>query len=150
MGPQSVEKLIRPLLERGCEPLDRNSEFDIMRMFYVALSRAKNLLIVGNPIGPGVSIHPHMQGVIGTHCSDHSEFDVSELPRPNASEDELPRAYSYTGDYLLYQKCARQYMIFRKYGFVASRSQTQLFGTLVHKTIEDLHHMLIARREGRN
>ncbi len=73
-----------------------------------------------------------MQGIIGTHCADHSEFDVSKLPPPNISEDELSRAYSYTGDYLLYQKCARQYMIFREYGFIASRLQTQLFGTLVH------------------
>jgi DNA helicase-2/ATP-dependent DNA helicase PcrA len=38
-------------------------------------------------------------------------------------------------------------MIFRKYGFVASRSQVQFFGSLVHQTIEDLHHLFIAQRE---
>ena len=38
-------------------------------------------------------------------------------------------------------------MIMRKYGFVASRSQTMLFGSLVHQTIEDLHHLLINERK---
>jgi DNA helicase-2/ATP-dependent DNA helicase PcrA len=38
-------------------------------------------------------------------------------------------------------------MIFRKYGFVASRSQTMFFGSVVHKTIEDLHYLLKAKKE---
>jgi DNA helicase-2/ATP-dependent DNA helicase PcrA len=38
-------------------------------------------------------------------------------------------------------------MIFRKYGFVPSRSQTMFFGSLVHQTIEDLHHLLLNERK---
>jgi DNA helicase-2/ATP-dependent DNA helicase PcrA len=38
-------------------------------------------------------------------------------------------------------------MIFTKYGFVPSRSQTMFFGSLVHQTIEDLHHLLITERK---
>lgn len=38
-------------------------------------------------------------------------------------------------------------MIFRKYGFVPSRSQTMFFGSLVHQTLDDLHQFLIARRK---
>ncbi|HQI50213.1 MAG TPA: PD-(D/E)XK nuclease family protein, partial [bacterium] len=52
-------------------------------------------------------------------------------------------------DYLMYQRCPRQYMIFRKYGFAPARSETMFFGSLVHSTLEDLHHELIRRREGR-
>jgi DNA helicase-2/ATP-dependent DNA helicase PcrA len=37
-------------------------------------------------------------------------------------------------------------MIFRRYGFVPARSQTQVFGSLVHHTLEDLHQLLISRR----
>jgi DNA helicase-2/ATP-dependent DNA helicase PcrA len=37
-------------------------------------------------------------------------------------------------------------MIFKKYGFVPSRSQTMLFGNLVHQTLEDLHQRLISGR----
>jgi DNA helicase-2/ATP-dependent DNA helicase PcrA len=38
-------------------------------------------------------------------------------------------------------------MVFRKYGFVPSRAQTMFFGSLVHRTLEDLHLELIHRRE---
>jgi DNA helicase-2/ATP-dependent DNA helicase PcrA len=38
-------------------------------------------------------------------------------------------------------------MIFGKYGFVPSRSQTMFFGSLVHQTLEDLHQFLIAQRK---
>lgn len=71
---------------------------------------------------------------------------MTRLPVARAQVNETPHTYSYTGDFLFYQRCPRQYMIFRKYGFVPSRSQTMMFGSLVHKTLEDLHQLLIARR----
>ncbi len=43
---QPMEKIVQPLLDRDGEPLDRMAKFDFMRLFYVALSRAKNLLII--------------------------------------------------------------------------------------------------------
>jgi len=69
------------------------------------------------------------------------------LPSAAFEKEDLGKSYSYTADYLNYVKCPRQYMIMRKYGFVASRSQTMLFGSLVHQTIEDLHHLLINERK---
>jgi len=48
---------------------------------------------------------------------------------------------------LAYEKCPRQYMIYRKYRFVPSRSQTMFFGSLVHLTIEDLHQQLISKKQ---
>ncbi len=146
-GPQAVEMMVHPLLARSGEPLDRMAQFDIMRMFYVALSRAKNLLVVAHFQSRGNFINSELRDVLDEHCERIPEFDVSTVPAATVEDDELPRSYSYTGDYLLYQKCPRQYMIFKKYGFVPSRSQTMLFGTLVHRTLEDLHHYLIAGRE---
>ena len=78
---------------------------------------------------------------------DIQEFSWKDLPAATIDHEDLGKAYSYTGDYLNYQKCPRQYMVFRKYGFVPSRSQTMFFGSLVHKTIEDLHHLLINERK---
>ena len=75
------------------------------------------------------------------------DFDMKTIPEARLEKGDLPKNYSFTSDYLLYQKCPRQYMIFRKYGFVPSRSQTMFFGNLVHRTLEDLHQFLIARRE---
>jgi DNA helicase II / ATP-dependent DNA helicase PcrA len=148
-GPQFVEEIIRPLLEREGEPLDRISEFDIMRMFYVALSRAKNLLVIANPRGQGISTYRHFSSILDEKFPRIPQFDLDSVPEAKPDDEETSRNYSYTSDYLLFQKCPRQYLIYRKFDFVPSRAQTQFFGSLVHKTIEDLHHLLIAQREKR-
>jgi len=146
-GPQRVEELVRPFLDRDQgEPLERMNEFDIMRMFYVALSRAKNLLVIAHLKGQGQWINQPFKDMLDDDFPRTADLDVSALPAIGGKEDKLPKAYSYTADFLNYKKCPRQYMIFRKYGFVPSRSQTMFFGSLVHQTLEDLHNRLIARR----
>lgn len=146
-GPQTVEQLVNPLLGPSREPLDRVAEFDMMRMFYVALSRAKNLLILAHHKGRGQYVTEPFKSMLNRSFPRIPDFDLSTLPAADGEDDSLPRNYSFTADYLLYRKCPRQYMIFRKYGFVPSRSQTMFFGSLVHRTLEDLHQMLIGRRE---
>lgn len=145
-GPQKVETLVQPLIQREGEPLDRMVEFDTMRMFYVALSRAKNLVVLAHFKGPGNRINEPFRTMLDTKFPRLPDFDIATLPSTTADSEGLPRNYSYTSDYLLYQKCPRQYMIFRKYGFVPSRSQTMMFGNLVHRTMDDLHQYLIAQR----
>lgn len=152
------ELIIRELLNKDGEPLDKISKFDNMRMFYVALSRAKNLLVL-----PRISTTRSEKSVprpdqlyatdefkylltTGSYTSI-PDFDFTSLPDAAFEKEELGKSYSYTADYLFYQRCPRQYMIMRKYGFVESRSQTMMFGTLVHSTIEDLHHILINNRK---
>lgn len=146
-GPQFIEKVVKPLVDRPGEPLKRSSEFDIMRMFYVALSRAKNLLVLANPKGAGISTHKAFKPLLDRSITRISQFDVSSVPVATPDSEALAQTYSYTADYLVFQKCPRQYMIFRKYGFIPSRAQIQFFGSLVHQTIEDLHQMLIGHRE---
>jgi DNA helicase-2/ATP-dependent DNA helicase PcrA len=145
-GPQKVEELVRPMLSGDCEPLDRIAGFDIMRMFYVALSRAKNLLVIANPRGRGISTHGAIDALLDGNFPRIPRFDLSTLPASSEEKSEIAKSYSFTTDYLMFQKCPRQYMVFRKYGFVPSRSQIMFFGTLVHQTIEDLHNRIIALR----
>ena len=146
-GPNRAEILTRPLMEREPgEPLDRMSEFDIMRMFYVALSRAKNLLVLAHYKGSGQRINEPFSTLLDSSFPRIPAFELESIPTAELREESLPKAYSFTSDYLQYQKCPRQYMIFRKFGFVPSRSQTMFFGQLVHRTLEDLHHELIRRR----
>lgn len=145
-GPQAVERLVHPLLDRESEPLERMAEFDAMRLFYVALSRAKNLLIIAHPKGAGQQINAPFKALLDGAFPRIPQLDVARLPVARVQVHETPHTYSYTGDFLFYQRCPRQYMIFRKYGFVPSRSQTMMFGSLVHRTLEDLHQLLIARR----
>ena len=56
-GPPKIETLVQPLVLREGEPLERLTEFDTMRMFYVALSRAKNLLVLAHFKGSGIRIN---------------------------------------------------------------------------------------------
>ena len=142
-GPQRVELLVRPFLEREeGEPLDRLAEFDIMRMFYVALSRAKNLLVIARISG----MNRPFKEMLDNSFPRIADLDLDTIPTVSLKDDQLPKSYSFTADYLAYRKCPLQYMIFRKYGFVPSRSQVMFFGSLVHQTLEDLHNYLIARK----
>jgi DNA helicase-2/ATP-dependent DNA helicase PcrA len=145
-GPQKVEVLVNPLIDRESEPLDQMETFDTMRLFYVALSRAKNLLVIPHYKGQGNRINEPFKEMLTRSFPRIPDFDMSTLPAAKLETNDLPHVYSYTADYLLYKRCPRQYMIFRKYGFVPSRSQTMMFGNLVHRTLEDLHQHLIALR----
>lgn len=146
-GPSKIEEIVRTLLDKHGEPLERIEEFDIMRMFYVALSRPKNLLIIPHYKGQGQRISEPFKKILEeNHLTRIKDFDHSTLPVSTIEQEELGKNYSYTGDFLQYRKCPRQYMVFKKYGFVPSRSQTMFFGSLVHKTIEDLHYMLMGNR----
>jgi len=144
--PQRTEEIVRPFLKRKNEPLERMAEFDAMRMFYVALSRAKNLLVLAHYCGPGQFVNAPFKAMLDDGFPRISQFEVSSLPRAEIEESDLPKTYSYTGDFLSYKRCPRQYMAFRKYEFAPARSQTMFFGSLVHQTIEDLHQQLIALR----
>ena len=143
---QQVEEMVAPLLTRKGEPLDRMAKFDVMRMFYVALSRAKNLLVLAHYEGRGQRCFEAFDNLLNGNVPLISRLRISDIPAATLEEQNAPRSYSYTGDFLLYQKCPRQYMLFRKYGFVPSRTQTMFFGSLVHQTLEDLHQHLIAHR----
>lgn len=146
-GPSKIEELVRRLLNKQGEPLERIDKFDIMRMFYVALSRPRNLLVIPHYKGQGQKISEPFKTILEEErVTRINDFDLTALPVAKVDEEDLGKNYSYTGDYLQYKKCPRQYMIFKKYGFVPSRSQTMFFGSLVHKTIEDLHYMLMGNR----
>lgn len=150
-----TESIVRRLLVKGGEPLDRIGLFDNMRMFYVALSRAQNLLVLPR-ISTTRTKRPRLDQIdamnefktmlLQNKWPTIADFDIGTLPEVEFKEEELGKSYSYTGDYISYLQCPRQYMIFRKYGFVPSRSQTMMYGSLIHQTIEDLHQMLIDER----
>ncbi|MFA6455293.1 MAG: ATP-dependent helicase [Bacteroidota bacterium] len=148
-SPSKVEELIRDLVPNDeNEPLEKIGLFDNMRMFYVALSRPKNLLILPHFKAKGFQLSPVFKTMFEQEDFVRiKDFDINTVPAANETESDLGKNYSFTGDYLYYQKCPRQYMIFKKFGFVPSRSQTMFFGSLVHKTIEDLHYLFIEQRK---
>jgi len=156
-GADQKEKIIRELLpDKEGEPPDKISTFDMMRMFYVALSRAQNLLILPR-FGRGKQTPPTSYYETKEFTSFFEELNlptipiisknIDSIPSGKEKNDELAKSYSYTSDFIFYKRCPRQYMVMRKYGFVPSRSETMLFGSLIHETIEDLHNLLISERE---
>jgi DNA helicase-2/ATP-dependent DNA helicase PcrA len=143
-----AEVIIRDLLKKEGEPLDKISHFDKMRMFYVALSRAKQMTIL--PFLSGGQNNSSEEFVTLLESASIpllSSTNLNDLPESEVEVDDLGKNYSYTGDYLNYKQCPRKYMIFKKFGFIPSRSQTMFFGSLVHQTIEDLHHLLISEKK---
>ena len=140
-----IERTVRTLLGKGGEPIDRIDEFDTMRMFYVGLSRAKDLLVLPR-YTHGKAASPVFANILedGT-IPPLASLDMDKMPAPKSGADDLGKTYTYTGDYLPYLRCPRNYMAFGKYGFIPSRGQSMFFGRLVHETIEDLHHLVMAR-----
>ena len=130
-------------LPEMAEPLDKMDEYDTMRMFYVALSRAKNVLIMAQFKGQGQSTYHALEHLFNEkQFANCSQLHVNELPTSDDKSDRMAHVYTYTGDYLPYKNCPRNYMVFHKYEFVPSRSQTMFFGSLVHQSIEDLQNFI--------
>jgi DNA helicase-2/ATP-dependent DNA helicase PcrA len=148
VGP--IEKLIREEVRKDGEPLDRIIDFDTTRLFYVALSRAQNLLVLMRNKGTHVlSEFKELLEEEDIPEVTKIKWDKLAKARP-AGRDIVGKSYSYTSDYILYKRCPLQYMLFKKYGFVPARSQMMLFGSLVHNTIEDLHNYLLnSKKDGR-
>lgn len=144
----TTEMIIRDLLKKEGEPLHKMSHFDKMRVFYVGLSRAKLMTVL--PFferGRTNTSEEFLKILEKDQLPTLDQLDLSTMPVAEMEKEDLGKNYSYTSDYLHYLQCPRKYMIFSKYGFVPSRSQTMFFGSLVHQTIEDLHHLLITERK---
>jgi DNA helicase-2/ATP-dependent DNA helicase PcrA len=145
---RKIEEVMTHLKKKKGEPLELAPYFDIMRLYYVALSRAKNELIIANFRSRGNFINDEFKELVAeSMCAPLHSHLVSEMPFAEVEEATFTKTYSYTADYLFYDLCPRQYMIFRAYDFSPSRTQGMFFGNLVHQTIEDLHNYLIAQRE---
>ncbi len=141
-----IDKLITELGAKKSEPLELAPLFDMARMFYVGLSRAKQALILCPYRGRGQHYRGEFKPPIEDIASPLAALDPKTIVPATGSEDPTPRPYSFTGDYIQYTICPRRYMLTRRYNFAPSRSQTTIFGNLVHRTIEDLHQHLIHAR----
>jgi len=145
-----VEKLVRNLGANNNEPLNRITSFDHMRMFYVALSRAEQgILLMDFKKGSRdkIDINQAFFHLLNNNQYNQlSNLNIDNLPTVHYSKSILPKTYSYTSDFQFYTECPRRYMIFRKYDFIPSRTQTMVFGQLVHRTIEDLHNLILKTR----
>jgi DNA helicase-2/ATP-dependent DNA helicase PcrA len=129
---------------RHSEPWDSLSTFDHYREFYVAFSRAKDLLVLACDSVPHRNLQtafssapPLTPAVAEGLCKLH--FEEKEFLPPK-------REFSITGDIHSYDVCPRQYRNYGEFGFTSGRSAGQDFGSLVHLTIEDVHKHVLHKR----
>ena len=115
--------------------------FDFWREYYVAFSRAQNLLVLTGAKPKG----KHLLGkVIDPFAEDVPDwkspaFMADNLHLAKIKPPSIKNAYAFTSDILLYENCPLQYMAYRYLGFAPHRQAATMFGSLVHQTIEDVH-----------
>jgi DNA helicase-2/ATP-dependent DNA helicase PcrA len=142
---KQVDRLLGPYYHREpFEPEGRITEFDRMRLHYVAFSRAQKVLVLTTTETPKAHFTPIWQGLpqwpyIQKELLGAQRFDPKE-------RFPIKKTFSFTNHLKVYETCPRQYQFFREYEFAPSRSAEIFFGALVHQTIEDIHRWVLEGR----
>lgn len=133
------------------EPSDRIKYFDFWRRYYVAFSRAENLLVLTTPLRkrgswpmPSKVFKPSMNDIRDYYDYNYSfdEFNFAKVKNSN-----LKKSYSFTADIAKYERCSVEYKMFRELGFSEIRVGSTFFGSLVHQTIEDIHDAVLRNEQ---
>lgn len=137
-----VDKDLMPFYQRPVfEPEDRITEFDRMRLFYVAFSRAEKILALTTTAAPNEFLSPVWDGL---DQWPYVETKVLESLKFKPKAQFVPKkSYSLTSHINVYEVCPRQYQLYQEYEFTPSRSATMIFGIVVHQTIEEIHKWVI-------
>lgn len=142
-SPKDVDRTLRPFYHRPpFEPENRITQFDRMRLHYVAFSRPEKVLVLTSTETPKAHFDPIWQGLpqwpyVQQDLLAAQGFAMKKRLAPKKS-------FSFTGDLKVFETCPRQYHMFRHYDFTPSRSAVIFFGLLVHQTIEDIHRLVLA------
>ncbi len=125
------------------EPMNLIPLFDFMRLYYVAFSRAMNLLVLtGNQHrSPSKYFDPIRQKLPQWPYMSSKLLDIK--PFLEKKWVVAKRRYSFTGHIRMYEICPRQYQFYREYDFTPSRTPDTFFGLLVHQTIEKIHRIVL-------
>lgn len=128
------------------EPLEKMKFFDFWRLYYVAFSRAQDMLILTTEKKEGRGRKPSKyfdKTYNQLQEYNSTKVDLSELAFNETKETNLKQSYAFTSDIILYEKCSLQYKMYRELGFSPVRVGSTLFGSLVHQTIEDVHKAVL-------
>lgn len=136
------------LAKESFEPLDQVKNFDFWRLYYTAFSRAQNLLVLAaqEKQGKGQSPSKYFKRLF-YELPNWRDIDLSALTFESVKQINLKREYSFTSHITVFENCAEQYRFFKALEFNPIRAGAQLFGTLVHQTIEDIHKAVLRGEE---
>lgn len=129
------------------EPKNDIKYFDFWRRYYVAFSRAEELLVLTTPIkSSGHSQMPSKYfATAWTEVVDYKqkEWSFEEFNFDQVKKSDLKQSYAFTSDISKFERCSLEYKMFRELGFSEIRLGSTLFGSLVHETIEDIHDAIL-------
>lgn len=129
------------------EPYDQMKYFDFWRLYYTAFSRAQDLLVLTCDETSKVPSKYFKE--IYDELTDvrSEEFDIQEFSFNSVKDVNIKDTYSFTSHISVYETCALQYKFYKELEFLPVRGSAQVFGTLVHETIEDVHRAAIRNEE---
>ncbi len=141
---EEIDKRLQRFYQRPqSEPAEKIPLFDFMRLYYVAFSRAINLLVLtGNQQR---RISPHFHGIIrGLPKWPDVQSYLLNIKTFKSREWAVSKPrYSFTSHIKMYETCPRQYQYYRHYKFAPSRPSDTFFGLLVHQTLETIHRIVL-------
>ena len=142
---KEVDRLLQPFSKRGTyETEQQMTQFDRLRHYYVAFSRAKNLLVLTTtnkvknwflPIWDGLPRFPYLR------LSSLLSMKFSSKPH------FVPKKSYFVSDIHLFENCPQQFKFYREFNFEPSRSSLLFFVELVKITIDDIHRAVITKKK---
>lgn len=138
---KQVDKDLLPFSKRGTFETEKQmTEFDRLRHYYVAFSRAQKLLVLTTPEKPQPWFAPIWEGL---DQYPYIENETLKAQRFASKTQFVPKKSYSLSQVNVYETCPQQYLFYHQYQFSPSRSAQILFGFLVHHTIEDLHRNIL-------
>jgi DNA helicase-2/ATP-dependent DNA helicase PcrA len=141
----STDRLIQEYYHRPqSEPEKHIPAFDLRRLFYVAFSRAKQLLVLSAPKEP----HPQFRALCqSVPALEYNYSAVMDMPAAEPHQRHTPpkRRFSLTGHITRYETCPRQFEFLREYGFQPAHAANTFYGQLIHQTLEAIHRIALER-----
>jgi DNA helicase-2/ATP-dependent DNA helicase PcrA len=127
------------------EPHDRIHGFDTMRQYYVAFSRAANLLILSSSGQVNKFINP-LWNIINNWSQVDKQLLFKQKFKPKFPF--IPKkSYSLTSHINIFEVCPLKYKYYKEYDFSPSRSAATTFGSLVHSTIDEIHNLIKIKKK---
>lgn len=126
------------------EPDELAPIFDEWRLFYTAFSRAESLLVLSEPAGINRIFEPALRDL---PAWPNPDFNFKDFDFASVHPIDLKQSYAFTSDINLYEVCPRQYKFYKKFGFISRQVNQQLYGSLVHHTIQLIHRAALNGKE---
>ena len=119
------------------EPIVDIKFFDFWRLFYVAFSRAQNLLVLAK--------NKDNSKYFDIYTNKLPSLDTLDVDKKfkSVKKANYKHVYSFTSHISVYDGCPSQYKYYKEYGFVQNRMFHTSVGTLVHATLEDMNNCII-------